>query len=277
MRHVQTDCKANMAPSRPIQVSERRARVAGQLAVVALSLLWAMPAGGQGSPPDPREQFNVAYDGRFTFVRLRFEPLSRWGGRGGRGRNLQWDHDYPRAEQHLMKILSELTAIKPYLDGGNIMAMDDPDLFKYPVAYVSEPGFWTLTEAETMTLRNYLQKGGFLIFDDFAGSQWYNFEEKMRMVLPQGVLVELDPSSPIFNSFFEIKSLDHYHPYQGLQSVYYGIFEDNDPAKRLMVIVNYNNDIGDYWEYSDTGFVPIALTNEAYKLGVNYIVYAMTH
>ncbi len=277
MRHVQTDCKANMAPSRPIQVSERRARGAGQLAVVALSLLWAMPAGGQGSPPDPREQFNVAYDGRFTFVRLRFEPLSRWGGRGGRGRNLQWDHDYPRAEQHLMKILSELTAIKPYLDGGNIMAMDDPDLFKYPVAYVSEPGFWTLTEAETMTLRNYLQKGGFLIFDDFAGSQWYNFEEKMRMVLPQGVLVELDPSSPIFNSFFEIKSLDHYHPYQGLQSVYYGIFEDNDPAKRLMVIVNYNNDIGDYWEYSDTGFVPIALTNEAYKLGVNYIVYAMTH
>ncbi len=242
-------------------------------------IAWDVPLHAQASPPDPREQFNVEYDGRFTFVRLRFEPLSAWGGgRGFRRRgDLQWDHDYPRAEQNLMKILSELTAIRPYMDGGNIMAMDDPDLFKYPIAYISEPGFWTMTRGETESLRAYLQKGGFIIFDDFAESQWYNFEEKMRQVLPDGALVELDPSYPIFHSFFDIESLDHYHPYWNFRARYYGIFEDNDPNKRLMVIVNYNNDIGESWEFSDTGFIPIALSNEAYKLGVNYIVYAMTH
>ncbi len=245
--------------------------------VLATALVWGAALHAQASPPDPREEFNFDYDGRFTFLRLRFEPLVTWGGGFGRRGDLQWDHDYPRAEQNLMKILSELTAIQPHMGGGNIMAMDDPDLFKYPIAYISEPGFWTLTAAETESLRNYLRKGGFLIFDDFADQQWYNFEEKMRQVLPDGQLVELDPSYPIFHSFFDIESLDHYHPYWDYPARYYGIFEDNDPSKRLMVIVNYNNDIGESWEYSDTGFIPIELSNEAYKLGVNYIVYAMTH
>jgi hypothetical protein len=55
------------------------------------------------------------------------------------------------------------------------------------------------------------------------------------------------------------------------------MFEDNDPEKRMMVVFNYNNDIAEYWEFSDQGYVSIPLTNEAFKLGVNYIVYAHTH
>ncbi len=155
--------------------------------------------------------------------------------------------------------------------------MDDPELFKYPVAYLVEPGFWSLTAEETESLRSYLLKGGFLIVDDFADRHWYNFEQRMRDVLPDGRLVELDASHAIFHSFFEIDALDHRHPYYGMKSVFYGIYEDNDPVKRLMIIANYNNDIGESWEWSDTGFIPIELSNEAYKLGVNYIVYAMTH
>jgi hypothetical protein len=217
---------------------------------------------------------NTPYDGRFTFARIKFEPL---GGEGGWRRDLKWDHDFPRAERNLMKIVRELSSLKPFMEGGNVFAADDPELHRFPIAYLSEPGFWTLTDAEATGLRTYLQKGGFLIFDDFFGDHWFNFESQMVKVLPQARIVRLDTSHPIFDSFFHITSLDYRHPYFGHPSEFYGIFEDNDPSKRLMVIVNYNNDIGDYWEWSDAGFIPIELSNEAYKLGVNYLMYAMTH
>ena len=217
---------------------------------------------------------NTPYDGRFTFARIRFEPLN---GEGGYRRDLKWDHDFPRAERNLMKIVKELSSIRPFMNGGNVFAADDPELHRFPVAYLSEPGFWTVSDAEANGLRTYLQKGGFLIFDDFFGGHWYNFESQMRKVLPQARIVRLDASHPIFDSFFRITSLDYRHPYSGEVSEFHGIFEDNDPSKRLMVIVNYNNDIGDFWEWSDAGFVPIELSNEAYKLGVNYLMYALTH
>jgi hypothetical protein len=225
------------------------------------------------------EAANVDYDGRFTFVRVRYTQAPGFGGGGGyfRGEDLKWDHDYPRAERNLMTILAELTGIDPYQGGSNILAVDDPEFFKYPVAYLVEPGFWTITPEEAEILRSYLLKGGFMIFDDFAGRHWFNFEDRIADVLPDSRLIELDASHPVFHSFFEIEQLDHTHPYYGVQSIFYGVFEENDPTKRLMMIVNYNNDIGESWEWSDTGFLPIELSNEAYKLGVNYIVYGMTH
>ncbi|MFQ5704857.1 MAG: DUF4159 domain-containing protein [Gemmatimonadales bacterium] len=220
--------------------------------------------------------YNVEYDGRFTFVRLSFRPLS---GQWGRWRpDLKWDHDWPIAESNLMKLLKELSYVNAYLEGSNILAADDPELFKYPVGYVSEPGYWTVSESEAHNLRNYLLKGGFLIFDDFAGRyEWANFLDKLRMVLPDAIPMRLDSSHPIFHSFFDIDSLNQMHPYRGVPSEYWGIFEGNDRSKRLMVIINYNNDVGDYWEWSDTGFLPIDFTNDSYKLGLNYVVYAMTH
>ena len=226
-----------------------------------------------GEEPTPSTN-NVPYDGRFTFARIRFDPVG--GGEGFWSRDLKWDHDYPRGERNLMKILSELSTLEPYMNGGNILTLDDPELFKYPLAYLCEPGFWTLTDKEAEGLRTYLLKGGFLIVDDFVGDQWYNFEAQIRKALPQSRLIELDASHPIFDSFFRIESLEFTHPYWGQRAQFYGIFEENDPTKRLMMIVNYNNDIGDFWEWSDAGFLPIELSNEAYKLGVNYIMYGMT-
>src|SRR5690606_7340493 len=102
---------------------------------------------------------NVPYDGRFTFVRLRYAPQA---GRFG-GYTPPWAHDYPTAERNLMRIASELTLLAPYVGGGNILTTDDPELYKYPVAYLSEPGYWTQSEAEVRGLRSYLLKGGFLI------------------------------------------------------------------------------------------------------------------
>lgn len=265
----------------------------GMLWLVSLvvPVLAAAPLDAQGRPFRERSrvvaddidfsEFNLPYSGRFRFVRLRF-AADRYGwGRGGYfGGNFWWDHDYPRAERHFMRILSEFTTLVPDADGkaSNILALDDPELLKYPVAYMSEPGHWTMTEHEEAGLRDYLLKGGFVIFDDFEGSDWFNFEAMMQRVLPGHRLVQLDPSHPIFHSFFEIESFEGFvHPYSGWPASFYGVFEDNDPGKRLMIVANYNNDIGESWEFSDTGFIPIDLTNEAFKLGINYVVYAMTH
>lgn len=219
-----------------------------------------------GSDPNP----NVTYNGQFTFVRVKFEPI-------GGGWDLKWDHDYPRAENHFMKILDEVTGIRPRMDGSNILAFDDPEIFKYPVAYVSEPGFWTLTAEETVALRDYVNKGGFVIFDDFTGPHWDNFVARWREVFPELRLVKLDLTHPVFDSFFRIESLEMQHPFSGATAEFWGAFEQNDPSRRLVMIANYNNDIGDYMEFSDEGYLPIALTNEAYKLAVNYVMYAMTH
>jgi hypothetical protein len=175
-----------------------------------------------------------------------------------------------------MRIIEEITFVRTHRDESNVFALDDPELFNFPVSYMSEPGFWTMNDAEAEGLRQYLQKGGFVIFDDFRGRDWENLEIQMRRVLPDLRFVQLDATSLVFHSFFEIKSLD-FQAYYDRDPVFYGLFEDNDPRKRLMVIANYNNDLGEYWEFSDTGFVPVDLSNEAYKFGVNYVVYAMTH
>jgi hypothetical protein len=214
-----------------------------------------------------------SYDGRFTFVRLRYGGGS---GFGRRGMSNAWNHDYPRAEQNLGLILREITLIDVN-QNARILALDDPELFNYPIAYMWEPGFWTMTDLEATRFREYLLKGGFAIFDDFEHDQWNNFEYQMRRVLPDARFVRLDATHPIFDSFFRMKTIDFPHPMYGILPTYYGVFEDNDPSRRLMVIANHNHDVAEYWEYSGTGLMPIDLSNEAYKLGVNYMIYGLTH
>ena len=250
-----------------------------QAVVVATGVLIsvALSAAGVGAMLDVAPG-NTDYDGRFVFVRLSYEMSLRSGG-FFRGRDIPWAHDYPRAERNLTKILDEVTSLTPFQgpNGGNILATGDAELHKFPFAYMSEPGYWTQTDEEAARLRSYLLKGGFLIFDDFQGEHWYNFETQLRRVLPDARLVELDISHPVFHSFFEIETLEMDAWMYGLPPRFYGVFEDNDPDRRLMIVANYNNDIGEYWEYSDTDWLPIDLTNEAYKFGVNYVMYAMTH
>ena len=173
--------------------------------------------------------------------------------------------------------MSELSSTRVRIDASNILTLDDPQLGKYPIAYMAEAGFWRPSDAEALGLRNYLAKGGFIIFDDFAGEHWMNFEIQMKKVLPNLRPIELQLSHPIFDSFYRIKSLEYDHPvYRGAKSVFYGVFEDNDPTTRMLAIVTYNNDLSEYWEFSDTGMFPLDMSNEAYKLGVNYIIYALT-
>jgi hypothetical protein len=211
---------------------------------------------------------NVAYDGRFTFVRIRYTVYRRSG----------WEFDYPTMERNLMLMMREVTSFRPHVSESNIYTFDDPELMKYPIAYLSEPGYWIPSETEVGGLRKYLAKGGFLIVDDFMRGEWYNFERQIRRVLPQARIDRLDVSHPVFHSFFSLDSLEMTYPHdRSLMAEFLGIHEDNDPSKRLVVIINYNNDIGDYMEHSGQGWWPVNTSNDAYKLAINYIVYGLTH
>jgi len=237
----------------------------------------ATAAAVQFDAPGRRHRGDLTYNGQFTFVRLRWK--SDFGSSRRGGFSSAWNHDYPRAEQNLALMLQELTALDVRTGGSLILTLDDPELFKYPIAFMWEPGFWNLAESEAESFRAYLLKGGFAVFEDFDGpQQWNNFESQMHLVLPGGRFVRLDGTHRIFDSFFKVKDIDAIvHPMSGIRPSYYGIFEDNDPSKRLMVVANYDNDVPEYWEWSGQGLFPFDASNEAYKLGINYVLYGLTH
>lgn len=228
---------------------------------------------------------NIPYDGRFTFVRVRYTPTPGGNWAGGRP---SWVHGYPLAEQNLLRIMKELSFLDLHADDMNVVTLDDPELFHYPIAYIIEVGWWAPTPEEAANLRAYLEKGGFLIVDDFKpegwrgapGGGWEPFAAAMHRVLPEAKIYDMDPAAQIFHSFFEIPPTllaDFPQAYNYGAPVFRGIYEDNDPRKRLMVMINYNTDVSQYWEWSGRGFRPFDDTNEAYKLAVNYLIYGMTH
>ena len=213
----------------------------------------------------------VEYDSQFAFTRIRYGTRS--------GVNYGWEHDYPQADRNFSAILDYMTHMRVNLQGSNIFDLEDPRIFQNPVIYMSEPGGWITDEAEVANLRAYLLKGGFIIFDDFDGdAEWRNLATQMKVVLPDLYFIRLEVDHPIFQSFFSIKTLDIPHPMaRGLEPIFYGLFEDNDPSGHMLAIANFNNDIGDYWEWSAEGLYGSDPTADAYRLGVDYLVYVMTH
>jgi hypothetical protein len=255
------------------------------VAVIGLVAITAAAAQRRffGSAPHEPAIHNATYDGRFTFVRLKY--TTRPGGFWYMGLP-SWAHGYPLSEDNLMRIMNEISFLGAHVDGFNVLTLDDPELFRYPLAYIIEVGWWTLTDSEAAALRAYLLKGGFVIVDDFkvagefgpGGGGWETFAENMKRVLPEARFVDMNPADPIFHSFFEIKTLDNFpQAYNAGRPIFRGLYEDNDRRKRLMMIVNYNTDISQYWEWSGRGLRPFDETNEAYKLGVNYVIYGLTH
>jgi hypothetical protein len=245
--------------------------LAGLLVVAAPLAVLEQRGGSFGFESRFGQYPNVPYDGRLTFARIRY---AAYGG---------WRADYPTMEENLTTMLREITAIRPHVGRSNVHTFDDPALFKYPLAYLSEPGYWFPNETEVEGLRQYLRKGGFLIVDDFHfDNEWDVFEAAMRRVLPDGQIVRLELSHPIFNTFFQIRSLEVPYPgrlgEQGLMGEFYGIYQDNDPRRPLMAVINYNIDIGDYVEWSGREDVyALVPTNEAYKFAINYVMYGLTH
>lgn len=249
-------------------------------AAVALSAAALSLTGGTALPQPPPAQGCCAYypyDGAWTFVRI--QTASGFG--GGFRRRGGWSHDYPAADINLSTIVRELT----YVDtrerpmGGNVLTFDDPRLMQFPFAYVSEPDEWRVTESEAQGLREYLLKGGFVIFDDFFGYEMANLHRQMNYVFPELSYIRLDGTEEIWDTFYRLDAPNIYleGPGKNGNPDFWGLFEDNDKSKRMLSIANAHADIGDLWEWAAEGFYPLDPTNDAFKMGVNYIVYSLTH
>jgi hypothetical protein len=218
----------------------------------------------------------------------RFSRYSRFGGvpdwrKGG----TSWTQDYPRADRHFALALRRLTRIHVRSAEQPVNPEELDDFFNWPWMIAGEMGDWKLTQAHAVTLREYLLRGGFLMMDDFWGPEEYSrFEESMRLVFPDRDVVEIDGEDAIFHTVYDLNER-----YQipgrwaleggrmreraaGTVGHWMGVYDDK---KRLMVAICFNHDVGDAWEWADEPRYPEKFSALGIRLGVNYVVYSMTH
>jgi hypothetical protein len=224
-------------------------------------------------PQHPEARFSRFRDGRLDW---------REGG-------TSWTQDYPRADRHFALALRRLTRI----DARSVEQPNNPedldDFFNWPWMVAGEMGDWQLTTAQAKTLREYLLRGGFIYMDDFWGPEEYaRFAESMTRVFPDRPVVEISSDDTIFHAVYD---LDERYQVLGQWSLrggggwmaqrvvgnnarWMGIYDDRH---RLMVAMTFNSDIGDSWEWADDPSYPEKFSALGIRLGVNYVVYAMTH
>lgn len=243
-----------------------------------------------------RSRRNSDLPGRFTFVRVEYDS---YGGYGEAyynydGRTWQrWETDYPEADENFVYRLSELTTLDPN-PRAITLRLTDAELFEHPMIYMCDVGWQDLSDAEVRGLRAYLERGGFLWVDDFWGyAEWDNFEDNMKKVFPELKWRNIGPDHEILSMVFELDSCPQVpaqdfarqgfewdppwiHKSGGVEQVHLrGWFDDKD---RLMVVCTHNTDIGDGWEREaeDEWFFE-KYSTRAYALGVNIVVYALSH
>ena len=186
-----------------------------------------------------------------------------------------WAHDYPAAEENILQIAHEATRINLNKDSYALVRLDSDDLFKYPWGLMSEVGEMTLTDHEADNFREYLNRGGFIMVDDFDGENLQWFQEQMRKVFPDRNFVELTLDHPIFHTFYDIPTLNIEPPYpqRGIPK-FYGYFDDHG---RLTMILDHNNDLGDFFEWIDEPRYSLQGSIAGLRFGLNYFMYALTH
>ena len=219
----------------------------------------------------------------FVFARLVYR--GRFGDFDFRGSS--WATDFPAADRKFMWGVQRLTNIRIQMEEHPVEIMD-PTLFDYPFVYVVEPGRgMQLSDAEAKRLREYVDRGGFIVFDDFWGTyEWRNFAQQVRKIFPDRDVEEIPKDHEIWHCFYDIDAFmqvpnvgngirggptyeqDGYVPYL------LGIF---DEKRRLNVVISFNSDLGDAWEWMDHPDYPEKYSGYAYRIGINFIIYAMTH
>ena len=269
------------------------------LAAAAWGTLWAaerlaVPAGPEparpaGGPPAAQVQpifrrsdvrpslRNPSADAReFFFTRAVYNSGYRWS---------SWATDYPKADRQFLIILERLIDLDAY-EAENAIRLDDPNVRRFPFLYALEVGDMYMSEAEAQGLRDYLLAGGFLMIDDFWGTwEWSNFEAEIRRVLPEHPIVDIPLSHPIFNTVYNIDEIVQVPSIgnaqggptwerDGYEPQVKGIFDDDG---RLMVMINWNTDIGDAWEWAESPYYPLRYSTYAIEITINIIVYAMSH
>ncbi len=266
-----------------IRIPVTWAAAAGSLAV--------MGAFGPGAlAPPPRAEADAVRRGpdsvapppgrAFYFTRAVYSDIDRRTFRGW------WSVDYPKADRQFVIGLKRLTGIDAY-DLENPIRLDDPALRRYPLVYAVEVGHMSLTEPEVLGLRSYLLAGGLLLVDDFWGSwEWANFESQMARVLPGYPVIDLPSDHPLLHVFYDVEHVvqvpnvglgrrgGHTWEKDGYRPALRGIV---DRDGHLLVVINWNSDLGDAWEWAEDPFYPLRFSNFAYQLGINMIVYGMSH
>ncbi len=199
-----------------------------------------------------------------------------------------WTTDQPEAEYNLTEIIRRLTRVNVATEGDVFRTFDlmDDALFDYPWLYAVEVGHWNLSDREAERLREYLQRGGFLMVDDFHGEcEWGVFMESMRRVFPDRPAIDIPENHEIFRLVTPVDQFTQVwgtillgrgitYENEGKVPHWRGIFDDKE---RLMVAINHNMDLGDGWEHANNPRYPTELTAIAYRFAINYVVYAMTH
>ena len=230
----------------------------------------------------------------WTFARLMYppHPNARFGRYRFSSGNLwteggtSWSQDYPRADRHFSQALRRLTRIHVRSVEQPVNPDEEDDIFNWPWLCAGEMGDWKLTEPQSRKLREYLLRGGFLMLDDFWGTEeWNRFEESMSMVFPERPIVEIESADPIFHTVYDLD--DRYQipgewalrrgtTYRSDGSVphWMGIYDDHG---RVMVAIAFNSDIGDSWEWADEPEYPERYSALGIRIGVNYVLYALTH
>ena len=249
-------------------------------AVACLLLLFPL---GHASAQSLSNKTTAPPTAEFHFARLVYNnaPGSR---RALRGWGNAWSTDYADAEYHLTKGLQRLTLVDSEDvaydgSGGRLVTLDNDSVFDFPWLYAVEVGQWLLSDSEARLLREYLDRGGFLVVDDFWGNdEWQTFTASMQRVFPDREIEDIPDSHPIMRVHFDIKERTQIPgargPRHGLYPKWRAIFDDNG---RVMVAINFNMDMGDAWEHADDPSYPAQMTGLAYRFAMNYIVYSMTH
>lgn len=253
--------------------------------VGCLGMLMAVAPEERDRDDTPRHTTAVESidDHGFRFVRIRYESTRRsWNGYGS------WAYDWPTAEENLHEAINRTTGI--HLEGEpTVLRLTDEEIFDYPILYLCEPGFWLTNEAEVTNLRTYLDRGGFIIIDDFHdygdgqfGPQWNNFYNNLKEIYPDREPVELTADHGIWSIYYDIdplaalstKSQSGEVPWLDQNDdTYYGIFDDNG---RMVMVICYNQDIGDGWEWPGGRNLGEAST-VSFQMAINFIMWALTH
>jgi hypothetical protein len=265
------------------------------LPVALLLMVGALAQRGRFRAPEG-EETAPPREAEFHFLRLEYTDLPQyhrgWGysSRDGTGTGW-WLVDWPEADNHFSRGVERLTRV----DTGDPrhFRLTDDRIFEYPWIYATQTGWWGLSETEILRLREYLLRGGFLVVDDFWGAeQWENFRETMDRVLPNHPITDLVETDSVMHVLYDIEQKDltaipgsrHLRGGPG-GTVQIVLPEGEDPAwraiyddkNRMVVAVNFNTDVGDAWEFADVPYYPEKMTTLAYRYGINYLVYSMTH
>ena len=278
--------------ARPVHRKERfyrRALAALLVGVCVVGAALADPMRFREYPGVEYYDYELPTDFRepaeWVFARLMY-PSIGWGGGGWQNGGTSWTIDYPKGDRHIAALVRRLSIIDARSVEQPVNLDDDDDVFYWPWLYAVEVGQWDLSDEQAAKLREYLLRGGFLMVDDFHGSQqWQVFVDSMRRVFPDRPIVDLSDDDPIFHTFWDLEDRQQI---PGLQFLYTGRkYEEDgvvarwraiyDDQGRVMVAICHNMDLGDAVEHSDTPQYPEELSAQAMRVFLNYVIYAMTH